>query len=94
MRDGTPLEGCVVSEAGIEPATPSLEGSCSIRLSYSPLPIDCTGRGELPRNGSELVSCFVTNEIQKAKTNATYAKLDAQDAEFRAGRRLYCEGVR
>ena len=27
----------VVGEAGIEPATPSLEGSCSIRLSYSPL---------------------------------------------------------
>jgi len=26
--------------------------------------------------------------IQKAKTNATYAKLDAQDAGFRAGRRL------
>ena len=25
-----------MSEAGIEPATPSLEGSCSIRLSYSP----------------------------------------------------------
>ncbi len=26
----------MVGEAGIEPATPSLEGSCSIRLSYSP----------------------------------------------------------
>jgi hypothetical protein len=26
----------MVGEAGIEPATPSLEGSCSIQLSYSP----------------------------------------------------------
>jgi hypothetical protein len=26
----------VVGEAGIEPTTPSLEGSCSIQLSYSP----------------------------------------------------------
>jgi hypothetical protein len=25
-----------VGEAGIEPTTPSLEGSCSIQLSYSP----------------------------------------------------------
>jgi hypothetical protein len=30
------LEVCVVGEAGIEPTTPSLEGSCSIQLSYSP----------------------------------------------------------
>ena len=27
----------MVGEAGIEPTTPSLEGSCSIQLSYSPL---------------------------------------------------------
>ena len=27
----------MVGEAGIEPATPSLEGSCSIQLSYSPV---------------------------------------------------------
>jgi hypothetical protein len=26
----------VVGEAGIEPATPDLEGPCSIQLSYSP----------------------------------------------------------
>ena len=26
----------MVGEAGIEPTTPSLEGSCSIQLSYSP----------------------------------------------------------
>jgi hypothetical protein len=31
--DGT---GCVVGEAGLEPATPDLEGRCSIQLSYSP----------------------------------------------------------
>jgi hypothetical protein len=34
-----------VGEAGIEPTTPSLEGSCSIQLSYSParVCIDCIG---------------------------------------------------
>ena len=29
----------LVGEAGIEPTTPSLEGSCSIQLSYSPAPV-------------------------------------------------------
>ena len=35
----------MVGEAGIEPATPSLEGSCSIQLSYSPVCglVDCSG---------------------------------------------------
>ena len=39
----------VVGEAGIEPTTPSLEGSCSIQLSYSParVCIDCSGKGSL-----------------------------------------------
>ena len=32
----TLLETGVVGEAGIEPATPDLEGPCSIQLSYSP----------------------------------------------------------
>ena len=38
----------VVGEAGIEPTTPSLEGSCSIQLSYSPacVCIDCIGEGD------------------------------------------------
>ena len=40
----------LVGEAGIEPATPDLEGRCSIRLSYSPVRwavrrvlVDCSG---------------------------------------------------
>jgi hypothetical protein len=38
----------MVGEAGIEPTTPSLEGSCSIQLSYSPVRvcIDCSGEGK------------------------------------------------
>lgn len=42
---GISRKAFVVGEAGIEPATPSLEGSCSIQLSYSPACFDCMRAG-------------------------------------------------
>lgn len=55
------LEVCVVGEAGIEPATPSLEGSCSIRLSYSPT------RGEVcPVLAAGVTSSSILNEAETA----------------------------
>jgi hypothetical protein len=41
----------MVGEAGIEPTTPSLEGSCSIQLSYSPVRVSLDCSGEARRQG-------------------------------------------
>ena len=49
----------LVGEAGIEPATPSLEGSCSIQLSYSPACFDCmrAGCASIHRNTEKTHPC-------------------------------------
>jgi hypothetical protein len=41
----------MVGEAGIEPTTPSLEGSCSIQLSYSPVRVSLDCSGEVRQQG-------------------------------------------
>src|SRR5258707_10692423 len=41
----------MVGEAGIEPTTPSLEGSCSIQLSYSPVRVSFDCSGEVRQQG-------------------------------------------
>ena len=67
---------CVVGEAGLEPATPGLEGRCSIQLSYSPL----RAATNLLYRPSDLSQSICTELLAAARTALT----SARSAQFNA----------
>ena len=57
----------MVGEAGLEPATPGLEGRCSVQLSYSPLFFHCSF--EMKEKGATLAMAGLLNFLNLLADN-------------------------
>jgi hypothetical protein len=86
----------MVGEAGIEPTTPSLEGSCSIQLSYSPARVsfDCSGRHHPQGSGqkrntascesrAKLFFCGFTQQIRLSSPEMAKSRASRGDSRDR-----------
>ena len=71
----------MVGAAGIEPATLCLEGRCSIRLSYAPVPPEAAATGRTVVNRTTAIHCATGD--RRAKTEERVGGLTGQDRDRR-----------
>ena len=71
---------CLACPTGIEPVTPSLEGWCSIRLSYGQIELHATTKGKTKKTGRR--GEIRTPDILLPKQARYQATLHAEEAEI------------